>query len=123
MQAAMKAGAEGIRVQVGGRLGGAEIARSEFYREGRVPLHTLRADIDYGFHEAHTTFGRLGVKVWIYKGEVIGSRSEREAAALAAARAPKPRRAPRAPRGEVTTSNAADRAATSTPENTEGSNA
>ena len=113
MQAAMKAGAEGIRVQVGGRLGGAEIARSEFYREGRVPLHTLRADIDYGFHEAHTTFGRLGVKVWIYKGEVIESRAERAAAALAAARAPKPRsnnnRGPRAPRqtsAEVTTTQA-----------------
>jgi small subunit ribosomal protein S3 len=82
------------------------MSRSEFYREGRVPLHTLRADIDYGFHEAHTTFGRLGVKVWIYKGEVIESRAEREAAALAAAKAQKterPRRAPRAPRGEVTT--------------------
>ena len=91
MLAAMKAGDEGIRVQVGGRLGGAAIARSEFYREGRVPLHTLRADIDYGFHEAHTTFGRLGVKVWIYKGEVIESRAERAASALAAARAPKPR--------------------------------
>ena len=122
MQSAIKAGAKGIRVQCGGRLGGAEMSRSEFYREGRVPLHTLRADIDYGFHEAHTTFGRLGVKVWIYKGEVIGSRSEREAAALAAARAPKPRgnRAPRAPRGEVTTSNVADKATT---ENTEGSKA
>jgi len=110
MQSALKAGAQGIRVQVGGRLGGAEIARSEFYREGRVPLHTLRADIDYGFHEAHTTFGRLGVKVWIYKGEVIESRAERAAAALAAARAPKPsrpaNRAPRGPRSEVTTSNA-----------------
>ena len=111
MQAAMKAGAEGIRVQVGGRLGGAEIARSEFYREGRVPLHTLRADIDYGFHEAHTTFGRLGVKVWIYKGEVIESRAERAASALAAARAPKPRtgpssRGPRQPRAEVTTTQA-----------------
>ena len=83
------------------------MSRSEFYREGRVPLHTLRANIDYGFHEAHTTFGRIGVKVWIYKGEVIESRAEREAAALAAAKAEKsdkPRRAPRAPRGEVTTS-------------------
>ncbi|MGA1688815.1 MAG: 30S ribosomal protein S3 [Candidatus Nanopelagicaceae bacterium] len=106
MQTAFKAGAKGVRVQCGGRLGGAEMSRSEFYREGRVPLHTLRADIDYGFHEAHTTFGRLGVKVWIYKGEVIESRAEREAAALAAAKAQKterPRRAPRAPRGEVTT--------------------
>ena len=108
MQTALKSGAKGIRVQCGGRLGGAEMSRSEFYREGRVPLHTLRADIDYGLYEAHTTFGRLGVKVWIYKGEVIHSRAEREAAALAAARAPKndrPRRAPRPPRPEVTTSN------------------
>ena len=76
------------------------------YREGRVPLHTLRADIDYGFYEAATTFGRLGVKVWIYKGEIIGSRAERAATALAEARAPKPeRRGPRPPRparGEVT---------------------
>ena len=80
MQSAMKAGAQGIRVQCGGRLGGAEMSRSEFYREGRVPLHTLRADIDYGFYEAHTTFGRLGVKVWIYKGDVTGTRAEREAA-------------------------------------------
>jgi small subunit ribosomal protein S3 len=84
MQSAMKAGAKGIRVQVGGRLGGAEMSRTEFYREGRVPLHTLRADIDYGFYEARTTFGRIGVKVWIYKGDVTGSRAEREAAAAAA---------------------------------------
>jgi len=114
MQTALKAGAEGIRVQCGGRLGGAEMSRSEFYREGRVPLHTLRADIDYGFAEAHTTFGRLGVKVWIYKGEVIESRAERAASALAAAKAPKPNRtnrAPRAPRGEVTTTTVAERAA------------
>ena len=115
MQTALKAGAQGIRVQCGGRLGGAEMSRSEFYREGRVPLHTLRADIDYGFYEAHTTFGRLGVKVWIYKGEIIESRAERAASALAAARAPKPSRggsrAPRAPRGEVTTSTVESRAA------------
>jgi len=114
MQTALKAGAEGIRVQCGGRLGGAEMSRSEFYREGRVPLHTLRADIDYGFAEAHTTFGRLGVKVWIYKGEVIESRAERAASALAAAKAPKPNRgpsrSPRAPRGEVTTTTVAARA-------------
>ena len=69
MQTAMKGGAKGIRVQCSGRLGGAEMSRSEFYREGRVPLHTLRADIDYGFYEARTTFGRIGVKVWIYRGE------------------------------------------------------
>jgi small subunit ribosomal protein S3 len=83
MQSAMKGGAKGIRVQVSGRLGGAEMSRTEFYREGRVPLHTLRANIDYGFYEARTTFGRIGVKVWIYKGEVSQSRTEREAVAAA----------------------------------------
>ena len=67
----IKAGGKGIKVMVGGRLGGAEIARSESYREGSIPLHTLRADIDYGTAEAHTTYGRIGVKVWIYKGEVL----------------------------------------------------
>jgi small subunit ribosomal protein S3 len=70
MQTAMKAGAKGIKIQCGGRLGGAEMSRSEFYREGRVPLHTLRANVEYGFFEARTTFGRIGVKVWIYKGDV-----------------------------------------------------
>ncbi len=68
---AMRLGALGIKVNVGGRLNGAEIARSEWYREGRVPLHTLRADIDYGFAEAKTTYGIIGIKVWIYKGEVF----------------------------------------------------
>ncbi|MFC3994650.1 30S ribosomal protein S3 [Nocardiopsis sediminis] len=87
MQSAMKSGAKGIRIQCGGRLGGAEMSRSEFYREGRVPLHTLRADIDYGFFEARTTFGRIGVKVWIYKGDAPATRAEREAA-QAAQRAP-----------------------------------
>ncbi|GAB2190903.1 30S ribosomal protein S3 [Sessilibacter sp. MAH2] len=72
VQNAMRQGAQGIKVQVGGRLGGAEIARSEWYREGRVPLHTLRADIDYATAEASTTYGIIGVKVWIFKGEVIG---------------------------------------------------
>ena len=67
----MRLGAEGIKVKVGGRLNGAEIARSEWYREGRVPLHTLRADIDYGFYEANTTYGIIGVKVWIFKGEIF----------------------------------------------------
>lgn len=67
----MKAGAKGIRVQCAGRLGGAEMARTEWYREGRVPLHTLRANIDYGFAEANTTFGKIGVKVWIYLGDII----------------------------------------------------
>lgn len=71
VQNAMRQGAEGIKVQVGGRLGGAEIARSEWYREGRVPLHTLRADIDYATAEAKTTYGLIGVKVWIFKGEVL----------------------------------------------------
>jgi small subunit ribosomal protein S3 len=84
MQTTMKSGAKGIRVQCSGRLGGAEMSRSEFYREGRVPLHTLRANIDYGFYEARTTFGRIGVKVWIYKGDVSGNRAEREAQQAAA---------------------------------------
>jgi small subunit ribosomal protein S3 len=86
MQTALKSGAKGIRVQCNGRLGGAEMSRSEFYREGRVPLHTLRADIDYGFYEAKTTFGRIGVKVWIYKGDILETRATRQAEALAAAR-------------------------------------
>ena len=71
VQNAMRQGAEGIKVQVGGRLGGAEIARSEWYREGRVPLHTLRADIDYATSEATTTYGIIGVKVWVFKGEIL----------------------------------------------------
>jgi small subunit ribosomal protein S3 len=69
---AMRLGAQGIKIHVAGRLGGAEIARSEWYREGRVPLHTLRADIDYGLAEARTTYGVIGIKVWIFKGEVFG---------------------------------------------------
>lgn len=72
IQNAMRIGAEGIKVRVAGRLGGAEIARSEVYHEGRVPLHTLRADIDYATYEAQTTYGILGIKVWIFKGEIIG---------------------------------------------------
>ena len=71
MQSAMRLGAKGVRIKVSGRLGGAEIARMEWYREGRVPLHTLRADIDYGFAEAKTTYGIIGVKVWVFKGEVL----------------------------------------------------
>jgi small subunit ribosomal protein S3 len=71
MQSAMRLGAKGVRINVSGRLGGAEIARMEWYREGRVPLHTLRADIDYGFSEAETTYGIIGVKVWVFKGEVL----------------------------------------------------
>jgi small subunit ribosomal protein S3 len=75
VQNAQKAGALGIRVQCSGRLGGSEMARTEWYREGRVPLHTLRADIDYGFREAKTTYGRIGVKVWIYKGDILPYKS------------------------------------------------
>jgi len=92
MQTTMRSGAQGIRIQCSGRLGGAEMSRSEFYREGRVPLHTLRADVDYGFYEAKTTFGRIGVKVWIYKGEVAATRAEREAEAAKRAAAPGSRR-------------------------------
>jgi small subunit ribosomal protein S3 len=80
---------KGIRVQCSGRLGGAEMSRSEFYREGRVPLHTLRADIDYGLYEAKTTFGRIGVKVWIYKGDIVGGKRELTAAVPAGAERPR----------------------------------
>jgi small subunit ribosomal protein S3 len=73
LTSAMRSGAKGVRIQVSGRLGGAEMARTEGYADGRVPLHTLRADIDYGLHEARTTFGRIGVKVWINKGEIMPS--------------------------------------------------
>ena len=79
IQNAMRIGAEGIKVRVAGRLGGAEIARAEVYHEGRVPLHTLRADIDYATYEAKTTYGILGIKVWIFKGEIIGDQSSDEA--------------------------------------------
>ncbi|OGT63871.1 MAG: 30S ribosomal protein S3 [Gammaproteobacteria bacterium RIFCSPLOWO2_02_FULL_47_50] len=74
----MRLGALGIKINVSGRLNGAEIARSEWYREGRVPLHTLRADIDYGFAESHTTYGVIGIKVWIFKGEIFGKDDQRE---------------------------------------------
>ena len=84
MQNAMRLGAEGIKVRVAGRLGGAEIARAEVYHEGRVPLPTLRADVDYATAEALTTYGILGVKVWIFKGEVIGNREDSEDAAHSA---------------------------------------
>ncbi|EME60501.1 30S ribosomal protein S3 [Amycolatopsis decaplanina] len=111
---------KGIRVQCGGRLGGAEMSRSEHYRDGRVPLHTLRADIDYGFFEAKTTFGRIGVKVWIYKGELVGGLKAKEArdAAAAAERAPRRDRGDRPSRprrsgssGTTPTSTEAGRAA------------
>ena len=75
MQKAMKAGALGIKTAVSGRLGGADMARTEFYKEGTIPLQTLRADIDYGFYEADTTYGKIGVKVWIYKGEILPTKN------------------------------------------------
>ena len=96
MQSAMRAGAKGIRVQCSGRLGGAEMSRKEFYREGRVPLHTLRANIDFGTFEAKTTFGRIGVKVWIYKGDV----TDKELAAQQAAAPQRGRRDDRRGGGE-----------------------
>jgi small subunit ribosomal protein S3 len=96
MQSAMRNPlVKGIRVQVGGRLGGAEMSRTEFYREGRVPLHTLRANIEYGFFEARTTFGRIGVKVWIYKGEAVPGREAPADSAPAGRRRDRPDR----PRG------------------------
>jgi small subunit ribosomal protein S3 len=85
VQNTMRLGAQGVKINVAGRLNGAEIARTEWYREGRVPLHTLRADIDYGFAEASTTYGIIGVKVWIFKGEVIGQKEGETEAAKAAA--------------------------------------
>ncbi|MCH6469313.1 30S ribosomal protein S3 [Sinomonas terrae] len=99
MQSAQRAGAKGIRVACSGRLGGAEMSRSEFYREGRVPLHTLRANIDYGFYEAKTTFGRIGVKVWIYKGDVTSKELAAQAAAAPSSRGPRGDR-PGRPGGE-----------------------
>ncbi|WP_137120581.1 30S ribosomal protein S3 [Segeticoccus rhizosphaerae] len=96
MQSSLRAGAKGIRVQCSGRLGGAEMSRNEFYREGRVPLHTLRANIDYGFYEAKTTFGRIGVKVWIYKGDLTAKELAREQAAAPS----RPSRGPRRDGGD-----------------------
>ncbi|MCV7315381.1 30S ribosomal protein S3 [Mycolicibacillus parakoreensis] len=117
IQSAMRqAGVKGIRVQCSGRLGGAEMSRSEFYREGRVPLHTLRADIDYGLYEARTTFGRIGVKVWIYKGDVVGGKRELVTAPAGADRPRRDRPAGGRPRrsgasGTTATSTDAGRAA------------
>jgi small subunit ribosomal protein S3 len=82
VQSALRLGAQGIKIMVAGRLGGAEIARTEWYREGRVPLHTLRAEVDFGFAEAHTTMGQIGVKTWIYKGELLPAQQLRPDAAL-----------------------------------------
>ncbi len=96
MQNAMRFGAQGIKIMSAGRLNGAEIARTEWYREGRVPLHTLRADIDYGTSEANTTYGVIGIKVWVYKGEALG-RGEKPVAAPASEPERRPRR-PSAPR-------------------------
>jgi len=116
MQSALKNGAKGIRVQVSGRLGGAEMSRTEFYREGRVPLHTLRANIDFGFYESHTTFGRIGVKVWIFKGDAPVTQAEKEAKAAAERAAaqsaikPKPARKSRKGEGEEVASEAAEEA-------------
>jgi small subunit ribosomal protein S3 len=122
MQNAMRLGAQGIKIMSAGRLNGAEIARTEWYREGRVPLHTLRADIDYGFSEASTTYGIIGVKVWVYKGDTLG-RNDAPVAEKDAAPAPdredrKPRRAPgakpggaRPPRGKKPEGEAAPDAA------------
>ena len=108
MQSAMRLGAKGVRINVSGRLGGAEIARMEWYREGRVPLHTLRADIDYGFTEAKTTYGIIGVKVWVFKGEVL----EHDPMALdkrlaSESRPGRRRRRPRARRPSATAARAA----------------
>jgi small subunit ribosomal protein S3 len=78
----MRMGAQGVKIQCAGRLGGSEIARTEWYREGRVPLHTLRADVKYGFAEAHTTYGIIGVKAWIFRGEVLTEEEEQQKAML-----------------------------------------
>ncbi|WP_298254864.1 30S ribosomal protein S3 [uncultured Arthrobacter sp.] len=118
MQSAQRAGAKGIRVQCSGRLGGAEMSRSEFYREGRVPLHTLRANIDYGFFEAKTTFGRIGVKVWIYKGDVTA----KELAAQAAAAPSRGRSGDRPGRGPAGADRGGDRRRRA-PERSEGQGA
>jgi small subunit ribosomal protein S3 len=100
MQNAMRLGAQGIKIMSAGRLNGIEIARTEWYREGRVPLHTLRADIDYGFSEAKTTYGVIGVKVWVYKGETLGRKEGPAAAADAAAAAEREDRRARRPGAE-----------------------
>ena len=99
MQNAMHLGAQGIKIMSAGRLNGAEIARTEWYREGRVPLHTLRADIDYGVSEAKTTYGIIGIKVWVYKGEMLG-RNERPAVVEGENETRRPRRAPRNDAGD-----------------------
>jgi len=98
---AMKAGAQGVKIRVSGRLGGAEMSRTEEHKEGRVPLHTLRADIDYGFSEAHTTYGKIGVKVWVYNGMMYGHEQKEDAGALLKKqRRDRPERGERSERGE-----------------------
>jgi len=120
IQSAMRSpNVKGIRVQCSGRLGGAEMSRSEFYREGRVPLHTLRADIDYGLYEARTTFGRIGVKVWIYKGDIVGGKREVTAAAAPSGDRRERRERPNRPRrsgsqGTTATSTEAGRSGAAT---------
>ncbi len=96
MQNAMKAGAKGVKIQSSGRLGGADMSRTEWYREGRVPLHTLRADVSYGFREAHTTYGRIGVKVWLYRGDILPYKASADELAAKAKAATK-QQAPQAP--------------------------
>jgi len=102
MQNDIRLGAQGIKIMSAGRLNGIEIARTEWYREGRVPLHTLRADIDYGFAEAKTTYGVIGIKVWVFKGEVLPHNAEPQAAPAPAPEPPK-----RAPRKSAGAKNAA----------------
>lgn len=98
---AMKAGSQGVKIRISGRLGGAEMSRTEEHKEGRVPLHTLRADIDYGFAEAHTTFGKIGVKVWVYNGMMYSHEQNEDAGQLVKkTRRERPDRTERAPRGE-----------------------
>ena len=119
----MRLGALGIKVQCSGRLGGAEMSRREWYREGRVPLHTLRADVDYGFVEAKTTFGRIGVKVWIYKGDITGKRQDERAMppSLGSARPsrPRPPRAAAKPQQRAATAKPQQQAATAKPQQAE----
>ena len=98
MQSALKSGAKGIKVKVSGRLAGAEMARTEWYMEGRVPLHTLRAKIDYGFAEAMTTYGIIGVKVWIFKGEVLHKGIQQERSERESTREPHAERGEKEPR-------------------------
>ena len=124
IQTVQKAGALGVRIQASGRLGGAEMSRTESYREGRVPLHTLRADIDYGFREARTSTGRIGVKVWIYKGDILPyqlSNNEKivREAAMAAGEAVPVGATPGAPKGVVRAGGGRRRAAATTPEERE----